>query len=1475
MPVLDDPLGIETKSDPLGIELDDPLGIEKPSFDLGDLTPLDIPTLQSDPMGSLMAQSGIEPPIHETFTSDIQDFLREPGRLREKAGAAMVNLPEMGARAVGLTSGTENVISPESIGQRPKALTFQPGQSMIPGEPNAVKNLATPGLATLLTPAAPLAGLSYISDIVASIPDFLKEATDPAKTFEEKGRFITENLMPLAVPVLGQKLAPELVAQVKQSLLTPRAPVERPLAPIGEMDKTGALDKLQAQLLQARPTTEGKAIGDLQAEASGTPILPTPKEKPAKPVIPETEPEAERGINVLEEIRQNQAKTVAQIQRLFPQAQLSREAAKALRNQAWGKPLEAPQSVQAPPEPLTPTQETKTPVMVSQPPREAISEPQLPQQVETAPKAPAKAAPEPVTLKPALMVDGQPVTGGATHLDILNQIKAGTDVEKKMSALESFLDDAKHVFVDQNGKVYNRMEAAKAIGKTGELHSQDLPDSSKALESESNVSETINEVQPQKLNKPLPVKGEATLSVESPVTAGGSQGKLEKPVSDKGAVKEGETQVPVNETWQTTTRGRDVYKADIATENAKDNAVVSSMKSAPSYPKLLASYNRFRRSLSGKSYDPSVIEQTPWKMLDSSSGVMNAKSAMFKTLSGFENQVFKETGLPRKKSDSRFRGGTGVDWDKVVPDKYAAKTTTEPTPKPTTPQAAAAKVQAEEKPVWEMSDAEWKQQQKEWRELRANHPMASQKELESLMAKQKAKQPESPAGESPLSRGPGAGAYGEPGTYDPASALADQLKTVKEKDPVKRTLLSEKIADVFSAGKTALEGVLNKAKAVAQSVKSNMTDAPESTPLRRLVANLDWQIQRSSATSRELGKAFEATHPDATRRNAIAVFVDSGMDASKVRDAIAQLPNNVSPRIRRAFEAAANLTPKEIESAGFIKDYFGRRMDDAKAAGVLDKFLEDYYTHIWKDARKMPKELVGALNSGRVVEYFESARARKLESFIDGLKLGFEPVLDPALVLPRYNFGLDRAIASRAFIKELTKTKEADGRPTASPTGIATKIEGDSGTEATLVKPDVKPEKVADYKLVDNPALRKWKWVETDEAGKPILVQGDLAIHPDAVERIKNMMDKSRLTPSAAARTGIRLGAEVKGAKLGILSPFHQVHVASHAIWHLVNPFHAPEIDWTSARTKFAVEHHLKLAADFHDKIAFSEGIGPGTIAQKIVPYARAYSEYLFESYIPRLKLKTFEIVYRRDLKRYAGKLSEEQIAFRAADVVNNAYGELNRLWLGKNGRNPVAQRVMQLTLLAPDFLEARGRFVAKAFTKFGAEERMALFVMVVGQYVAARVLNQLFDGDPHADDWKMAFHVRHNGHNYGIRSVIGDVIHLFTDWRSFASERINPLTTRTAVEFLSGREIRTGLKRDALHQTEDLLRQVVPSQLDSTLPGDKAAWEGLIHSLGVTSHKQPTPEEIKKRKEREEKEKANPPAFEFIYNPAHKKKAK
>lgn len=81
----------------------------------------------------------------------------------------------------------------------------------------------------------------------------------------------------------------------------------------------------------------------------------------------------------------------------------------------------------------------------------------------------------PHDLQPALLVNGTPVTSPASlvHRDIVDEaVKAGA--ENAPDLIESAGKDENHVFVDKTGKVYDRTQAATALGLKGKLHSEQL-----------------------------------------------------------------------------------------------------------------------------------------------------------------------------------------------------------------------------------------------------------------------------------------------------------------------------------------------------------------------------------------------------------------------------------------------------------------------------------------------------------------------------------------------------------------------------------------------------------------------------------------------------------------------------------------------------------------------------------------------------------------------------------------------------------------------------------------------------------------------------------------------------------------------------------------------------------------------------------------------------------------------------------------
>jgi hypothetical protein len=730
---------------------------------------------------------------------------------------------------------------------------------------------------------------------------------------------------------------------------------------------------------------------------------------------------------------------------------------------------------------------------------------------------------------------------------------------------------------------------------------------------------------------------------------------------------------------------------------------------------------------------------------------------------------------------------------------------------------------------------------------------------------------------SPGMVGPGAQAATEP-PYPAASQLIDQLKATPPAGTREKLTARERIADAWAKGKSLTDAAVGKALAVGQTIKETFMGR-KPTEIDDPLGELDWLLQNSSARSQQMGKAMLAQQPNATIRRAVALWIDTPGDAATkaktLSDALQDLQLNpelwrrTPAEVRRALEMAAHLPPEAVQFAESLRQYNGIREQDAIQHGIFGEMdsqgniirggLDDYFTHVWGKPENMPDDLRAALSNGRVSDYFQFARKRKLGMFLDGIMRGMIPELDPAKVMPHYNYTLDRAIASRAFIKNLTDNLVApDGRAALAPTGTVSKLGEKEAPEGTLIRPKGRTDAIADYRQVDHPALRKWKWAVNDENGNPVLSLNDLVVHPDYYERLARFMDRGRLTPTNWGRVALRASTEVKGFKLGLLSAFHQVHVSSHALFHWTLPFNFKDarffdaegkINWDSPDVRHAVEKgHLKIAPDPHEIAAASEGLMSGGLVHKLPivgPWSRAYSEFTFGEWIPKLKLKTFANALERNRRWYGNKLTEDQIAARVGDSVNNAFGELNNLFLGKFGRDPRFQRLLRGIFLAPDFGEARLRFVEKAATRFGGEERLALATMFLTLYTGARVANWLSHGDPEIDP-KHAFEVKVGNHWWSMRSVLGDLDRAITDSGRFFYVRLNPLYSRTAADWLFGRDV-NGRKLSATEKfITRPLNQLVPIQMQALTRDDQKMWESFVTAMGVSARSDSPQQDIR-----------------------------
>jgi hypothetical protein len=204
---------------------------------------------------------------------------------------------------------------------------------------------------------------------------------------------------------------------------------------------------------------------------------------------------------------------------------------------------------------------------------------------------------------------------------------------------------------------------------------------------------------------------------------------------------------------------------------------------------------------------------------------------------------------------------------------------------------------------------------------------------------------------------------------------------------------------------------------------------------------------------------------------------------------------------------------------------------------------------------------------------------------------------------------------------------------------------------------------------------------------------------------------------------------------------------------------------------------------------------------------------------------------FDRNVARYGNKLDPGTIAELTARQANAAFGELNYKLMA---RNPSVQDFLRLTLLAPDFLEARTRFIGQALKPYGAEQRAALMLMGASLYVTARALNKWLDDDPH---WTKPFSVFYNGREYKLRTVLGDVSELATDPRRFLYNRFSPWL-KIGATVGTGRDYR-GIKLTGWEQVKDALSWLVPIPLGGQEGANTT--QRILGSSGVSNKPAPS----------------------------------
>lgn len=691
------------------------------------------------------------------------------------------------------------------------------------------------------------------------------------------------------------------------------------------------------------------------------------------------------------------------------------------------------------------------------------------------------------------------------------------------------------------------------------------------------------------------------------------------------------------------------------------------------------------------------------------------------------------------------------------------------------------------------------------------------------------------------------------GNETSATTMGDLTDSIRRQVPSKGPIL-DRIKRASSIGadgaKDAVTAALGRFQGGMSALWEAYKNPPKWTAYEDATGKWSGADQVNAHDLMAFSKAIRDAVPDKLHREALSNWIEAGGDEAVLRD---RADKSVAP-FKAGYEAALKLTDAEKTIGQNIISRNDATLEEAQKAGILKDGVENYVRHVYKDDPKMERRVIAEMQFNSLITKPGFTKERKLPTYFDAEQLGFTPKdKDVGYLTAIHERSFREALAARDYIKSLMEGKAEDGRPlvTTSPSSAKQISDADGEKSASyLIKPNVgADEDYADYRTLDHPALRGWRWAGKTDAGESIFVQGDALVHPEIYAKLRNNLGRSGVRDWAVeigghtfhpGATALNVSQSIKGAILS-LSGFHQTTLGAHALEHRTRPAFMADLDLNDPVEKKLVDHGL-MVAHYDAEDAFGEGVASGGIVTKIPgigPAYHAYSKYLFSDYLPRIKMAMAKNALKRNTEVYGKKLTEDQIYALTARQSNAAFGGLNMKMLG---RNKTMQDVLRLGLMAPDFLEARGRFVGQAVKPYGHEQLAALLGGGLVLYTLARILNEMSDGQAH---WDKPFAVVHHGKEYGMRFVQEDLYNLLTEPGKFAMNRLSPIV-HTAIQVGEGRD-QFGRKASIGKQAVNAAKSNVPIPLQPwtrTSHETKAekAIESIYKMVGINVKKESQP---------------------------------
>jgi hypothetical protein len=659
-------------------------------------------------------------------------------------------------------------------------------------------------------------------------------------------------------------------------------------------------------------------------------------------------------------------------------------------------------------------------------------------------------------------------------------------------------------------------------------------------------------------------------------------------------------------------------------------------------------------------------------------------------------------------------------------------------------------------------------------------------------------------------------------------------------------------------------------------IKTQATTLPTVDNLDRRVGVWNGQDWTGSQAARHFSQAVSAIFKDRSKLRALSNWVNAGGDKAVLAR---QAALTKDPVLRKTYEDALKFGPDEERLAAEVRQYHDEMLAWAQREGALADGVENYLHRYFRPDDPALQRKLAAVQYLRFSKDFSGFRQRYYESDFEAEQAGLRPEKDAAKRILAYDYGFRQALTAREFVRKSFESSATakDGRPELDVVGGGFKIPGSEGPPqvkpVTLIKPKWRQDTGdpvdyrGDYVRFEHPAFKKWHFASTDSAGNPILVDGDILVHPDFAKKYQALFERSWWGKTPFRRGVLALSTFAKQTMLQ--GPFHLVQITTGGIEHRINPFKLVELEPHNP-------DHIRMAeaglfAGDQGSRYMSEGVSGGGLLDKLPvfgEYLQAGKDWLFNDYIPRWKMTLALEAEKRNMARYAsdiraGKITPEQVTRLSARQAAAVFGGQNMRAIY---RSKTFQDTLRFLFLAPDFGEERLRQVFQAGGKYGHEQRMALLVGGMGLAVIAKSVEKALTGKMDLSP-KHIFSVTYNGKEYSLRNPAADIAHFVTDPIGYLRNRLNAIYTRPLLELTTGRDA-FGRKRSYGQQLTDEIKQIVPIPLRGLVEKEQSVTESLLNSTGLTEHRRSDFTDVMKKINEWKAKRGYTEPGEFVYDP-------